>query len=157
MSMSSSRALGHAFAAVEGGLDGGAADEPEQAADHPGGLLMQVGVEAGQGVGDVPVQAQARLQRGDLLPAGALQQTLLGVRLEVVRRSDDTKGFQVLPRRWVVERSLGWLTRCRRLCRDYERTIAHAEDFIKVAMIRLMAARLTGQQTRYPGIRATAA
>lgn len=81
----------------------------------------------------------------------------LGVRLEVVKRSDDVKGFQVLPRRWVVERSLGWLTRCRRLCRDYERTIAHAEDFIKVAMIRLMAARLTGQQTHYHNIRTVAA
>jgi hypothetical protein len=48
-----------------------------------------------------------------------------------------------------VERTFGWLTRCRRLCRDYERTTAHAEDFIKIAMIRLMAARLAGQQTRY--------
>ena len=81
----------------------------------------------------------------------------LGVRLEVVKRSDDVKGFQILPRRWVVERSLGWLTRCRRLCRDYERTIAHAEDFVKVAMIRLMAARLTGQQTHYRNIRPAAA
>jgi transposase len=77
----------------------------------------------------------------------------LGVRLQVVKRSHDLKGFQVLPRRWAVERSLGWLTRCRRLCHDYERTIAHAEDFIKVAMIRLMAPRLTGQQTRYRNIR----
>jgi transposase len=81
----------------------------------------------------------------------------LGVRLEVVRRNDDVKGFQILPRRWVVERTLGWLTHCRRLCRDYERTIAHAEDFIKIAMIRLMAARLAGQQTRYRNIRPTTA
>ena len=79
--------------------------------------------------------------------------TELGVRLEIVKRNDDVKGFQVLPRRWVVERTLGWLTHCRRLCRDYERTIAHAEDFIKIAMIRLMAARLTGQQTVYRNIR----
>jgi transposase len=81
----------------------------------------------------------------------------LGIRLEIVKRSDDMTGFQVLPRRWVVERTFGWLTRCRRLCRDYERTIAHAEDLIKVAMIRLMAARLAGHQTRYHGIRATPA
>ena len=81
----------------------------------------------------------------------------LGIRLEVVKRNDDVKGFHVLPRRWVVERTLGWLTHCRRLCRDYERTIAHAEDFIKLAMIRLMAARLTGQQTRYRNIRPTTA
>jgi transposase len=81
----------------------------------------------------------------------------LGVRLEIVKRSDDVTGFHVLPRRWVVERTFGWLIRCRRLCRDYERTIAHAEDFIKIAMIRLMAARLAGQQTRYHNIRTTAA
>ena len=77
----------------------------------------------------------------------------LGIQLEIVKRNDDTTGFHVLPRRWVVERTLGWLTHCRRLCRDYERTIAHAEDFIKVAMIRLMAARIAGQQTRYHNIR----
>lgn len=77
----------------------------------------------------------------------------LGVQLEVVKRSDDVKGFQILPRRWVIERTFGWLARCRRLCRDYERCTAHAEDFIKVAMIRLMAARLAGQQTRYRNIR----
>ena len=77
----------------------------------------------------------------------------LGIQLEIVKRNDDTTGFHVLPRRWVVERTLGWLTHCRRLCRDYERTIAHAEDFIKVARIRLMAARIAGQQTRYHNIR----
>lgn len=81
----------------------------------------------------------------------------LGVRLEVVKRNDDANGFQLLPRRWVVERTLGWLTPSRRLCRDYERTTAHAEDFIKIAMIRLMTARLAGQQTRYRGIRAATA
>jgi transposase len=43
----------------------------------------------------------------------------LGIRLEVVKRNDDVKGFHILPRRWVVERTLGWLTHCRRQCRDY--------------------------------------
>ena len=69
----------------------------------------------------------------------------LGLELEIVRRCDDVRGFQVLPRRWVVERSFGWLTRSRRLARDYERKTEHAEAMIKVAMIRLMAARLTGR------------
>jgi transposase len=55
-----------------------------------------------------------------------------------VPRNADVKGFQVLPRRWVVERTFGWLTRCRRLARDYERKTAHAEAVIQVAMIRLM-------------------
>ncbi|WP_237658101.1 IS5 family transposase [Rhodococcus ruber] len=63
----------------------------------------------------------------------------------VVPRNADVKGFQVLPRRWVVERTFGWLTRCRRLARDYERKTAHAEAMIQVAMIRLMAARLAGE------------
>jgi transposase len=60
----------------------------------------------------------------------------LDVRLEVVKRSDDLPpGFHVLPRRWAVERTFGWLTRCRRLCRDYERRTAHAQGLIKIAMI----------------------
>jgi transposase len=75
--------------------------------------------------------------------------TEIGVRLQVVKRSDDIKGFQVLPRRWVVERTLGWLTKCRRLCRDFERLTAHSEDMVKIAMIGLMLRRLAGQQTRY--------
>lgn len=62
-----------------------------------------------------------------------------------VPRNADVKGFQVLPRRWVVERTFGWITRCRRLARDYERKPAHAEAMIQFAMIRLMAARLAGE------------
>ena len=69
----------------------------------------------------------------------------LGLELKIVRRCDDVRGFQVLPRRWVVERSFGWLTRSRRLARDYERKTQHAEAMIQVAMIRLMAARLAGE------------
>jgi transposase len=68
-----------------------------------------------------------------------------GIEIVVVPRNADVKGFQVLPRRWVVERTFGWLTRCRRLARDYERKITHAEAMIDVAMIRLMAARLAGE------------
>lgn len=72
--------------------------------------------------------------------------------LEIVAvpRNANVKGFQVLPRRWVVERTFGWLTRCRRLARDYERKTAHAEAMIQVAMIRLMAARLAGEELAPP-------
>ncbi|MEU3656885.1 IS5 family transposase [Streptomyces sp. NPDC032161] len=68
--------------------------------------------------------------------------------LEIVAvpRNADVKGFQVLPRRCVVERTFSWLGRCRRLARDYERKTAHAEAMIEVAMIRLMAARLAGEE-----------
>jgi transposase len=62
-----------------------------------------------------------------------------------VPRDADVRGFQMLPRRWVVERTFGWLGRCRRLARDYERKSAHAEAMIQVAMIKLMAARLAGE------------
>ena len=73
--------------------------------------------------------------------------------LEVVAvpRNADVKGFQVLPHRWVVERTFGWLTRCRRLARDYERKTAHAEAMIQIAMIRLMAARLAGEDAEPSG------
>ena len=73
----------------------------------------------------------------------------LGVLLEIVKRSDDVKGFQVLPRRWVVERTFGWLVRNRRLARDYERLTTNSEAMIKLAMIRLMAIRLAGQTVRW--------
>jgi putative transposase len=64
------------------------------------------------------------------------------LRLEVVRRCEEQKGFAVLPRRWVVERTFGWLGRHRRLSKDYERLPATSEAFIRVAMIRLMLTRL---------------
>ena len=70
----------------------------------------------------------------------------LGLMLEIVRRNAAVKGFQVLPRRWVVERTFGWLVRNRRLARDYERRTSCAEAMIKIAMIRLMAARLAGHK-----------
>jgi transposase len=73
------------------------------------------------------------------------------LQIVVVPRNADVKGFQVLPRRWVVERTFGWLTRCRRLARDYERKTAHAEAMIDVAMIRLMAARLAGEEIEPQG------
>lgn len=62
--------------------------------------------------------------------------------VQVVKRSDDTPGFKVLPRRWVVERTFGWLMRQRRLVRDYERTETSAEAFIYIAMIRIQLRRL---------------
>ena len=59
-----------------------------------------------------------------------------GWRLEVVRRAPDAKGFVVLPRRWVVERSFGWLGRYRRLCRDFEHTTVSSEAMVYLASIR---------------------
>ncbi|MGW3661514.1 IS5 family transposase [Streptomyces sp. NPDC005151] len=66
----------------------------------------------------------------------------LRLALEVVKRSDDMTGFVVLPRRWVVERTLGWLMRSRRLARDYETLPASSEAFIHWSATMLMAHRL---------------
>jgi len=62
--------------------------------------------------------------------------------VEVIKRSDDLMGFKVLPHRWVVERTFGWLMYQRRLVRDYERTLSSAEAWIYIAMIRLQLRRL---------------
>ena len=62
--------------------------------------------------------------------------------LEIIKRSDTAKGFEVLPRRWVVERTFAWLGRCRRLAKDFEKTIASAEAWITIAHIRLVTRRL---------------
>ena len=61
--------------------------------------------------------------------------------IEIVKRSD-LHTFKVLPRRWVVERTFGWLGRYRRLSRDYERQAISGEMMVYLAMIRLMPARL---------------
>ena len=62
--------------------------------------------------------------------------------VEVVKRSEATVGFKVLPRRWVVERTFGWLMHQRRLVRDYETTETSAEAWIFIAMIRIQLRRL---------------
>jgi transposase len=65
--------------------------------------------------------------------------------VQVIKRSDDTKGFKLLPKRWVVERTFSWLTHNRRLVRDYERQAQSAVAFIYLAMCRLLLARLSKQ------------
>ena len=62
--------------------------------------------------------------------------------VEVVKRSDNLRGFRVLPRRWIVERTFGWLMRHRRLVRDYETSEQSAEAWIYIAMVRIQLRRL---------------
>jgi putative transposase len=64
------------------------------------------------------------------------------IRLEITKRSDKTKGFIVIPKRWIVERTLGWLNRYRRLSKDYEYLPQTSETVTRVAMIHLMIRRL---------------
>ena len=64
------------------------------------------------------------------------------LQMELVRRSDDQKGFEVQPRRWVVERTFSWLGRNRRLAKDYENLASTLAAFVAVASIRLALKRL---------------
>ena len=113
-------------------------------------------------VGAPPVLAQAKqaapqLQLvwgdgrygGPLVRAAALA---AGLRVQVVSKPADTKGFAVLPRRWVVERTFGWLSRYRRRAgRDYETNPRTSEAWIKVALSNLMLRRLAKMKvTEHP-------
>ena len=61
---------------------------------------------------------------------------------EIIKRSDTAKGFEVLPRRWVVERTFAWLNRCRRLAKDFETTITSAVAWVFIAHIRRLTRRI---------------
>ena len=77
--------------------------------------------------------------RGELI---AWVEETLGWKLEIVEKPKDQRGFHILPKRWIVERTFAWLVRQRRLARDYERLPETSEAFIYVAMIRLMLRKL---------------
>ena len=83
--------------------------------------------------------------------AGALVEWVKGWRpfgklhLDIVRRSDDAKGFQLVRQRWIVERTFAWLYKSRRLSRDYEKRVDHSESHIYVCMCRLMLKRLASK------------
>jgi transposase len=64
------------------------------------------------------------------------------LRIEIVKRSDDLKGFHVLPRRWVVERTFSWLGRNRRLAKDFENLADTLAAFVTIASIQLVIRRL---------------
>jgi transposase len=65
-----------------------------------------------------------------------------GIPLEIVKRSDTAQCFYVLPKRWIVERTFGWLGRCRRLAKDFENLTRTHAAFVILAMIRIMLRRL---------------
>ena len=66
----------------------------------------------------------------------------IGLRIKPYEHRCQSKGFEVLPKRWVVERTLGWLSHNRRLARDYERMVQTSETLIEIAIIRLILKRL---------------
>jgi putative transposase len=124
------------------------------------GLLLVVVVHAANvqdrdGAKLVLAKAQGRFPRLSLLwadggYAGKLirwTQATCGWLLQIVKRNDDVKGFVLLPKRWVVERTFGWMVQYRRLSKDYEFHPQTSEAMIQVAMIHLMLRRLeAGQQ-----------
>lgn len=75
----------------------------------------------------------------------------LDLTLKTVSRPKDAVGFVILPRRWVVERSLAWIMHARRHARDYERLIQHSQSLITWAAITLMTRRITRRTSRRNG------
>jgi transposase len=74
--------------------------------------------------------------------AKALAKVLPHLDVEIVKRSDQVSGFVVLPKRWIVERTIAWLNRCRRLAKDWECLNRKALAFLRLASIRLMLRKL---------------
>ena len=72
----------------------------------------------------------------------AVKAAMATVDVEIVKRSDQAKGFTVLPKRWVVERTFAWLNRCRRLAKDWECLNRRGRAFVLLASIRMMLRRL---------------
>jgi transposase len=80
----------------------------------------------------------------------AYARQVLRLAVEIVRKKEGQRTFEVLPRRWIVERTLSWISRCRRLDHDYEWLPQHSEAMVKWAMIGLMARRLAPAPGRRP-------
>ena len=80
---------------------------------------------------------------GDTGPLIGSTQKEFGGTWEIVKRSDDLSGFVVLPHRWIVERTFGWLGRYRRLCREHEATIASSRTDVHLCLTHIMLRRLT--------------
>ena len=81
--------------------------------------------------------------------ASELEKLGLGSTLEIVKKPKDVKGFTVLYRRWVVERTFAWMSRCRRLAKDYERSMESSLAWSQLAACRFMMRRFTDRSSRY--------
>ena len=121
------------------------------------GLLLAVQVQPAavqDPTGAPAVVAEAKQRAPKLLllwadgryggPSVAAAATAVGLRVEVVKKPADQKGFNVLPHRWVVERTFGWFGKYRRLAgRDFETNPRNSETWIKLCMCNLLVRRLT--------------
>jgi transposase len=119
------------------GLDVSAADVQDRAGAKP--VMREAAVQFGRLAktwADSGYAGQFAAWVKALRPHGRLH-------LDIVRGLRGQKGFLVQPRRWVIERSFAWLTRCKRLVKDYERLIPHSKAFIFLAFSSLMLRFLT--------------
>ena len=96
----------------------------------------------GRAAGRFPRLAKVWLDQGYKPHLLAWAAAVVGRILEVVAKPADQRGFRVLPKRWIVERTFAWLGRYRRLSKDYEEGPASSEAMIRLAMINLMLHRL---------------
>jgi transposase len=112
---------------------------PADIQDRDGGLLL-MGTLFGQFPFLTKLFADGGYQ-GPEFQAG-MKRTLPNVEVQIVKRSGTAKGFVVLIKRWLVERTIGWLNRCRRLAKDWECHNRKALDFLRLASIRLMLRKL---------------
>ncbi|MFC0530420.1 transposase [Phytohabitans kaempferiae] len=92
---------------------------------------------------------QAVVRRRIQRTPGHLGKTTLGLTIDIVRKLAGQVGFQVLPRRWVAERTFAWINRCRRTVRDYEKLPAHHAAMVQWAMVIVMTKRLARLQARH--------
>src|ERR1700758_5173991 len=105
-------------------------------------MPADVGIECRQQVWQrLHLQFHDQLSKGPLF-ANGLAKILPCLKAEIIKRSDQAKGFVQLPKRWIVERTIAWLNRCRRLAKDWENLNRNALAFLKLASIRLMLRKL---------------
>ena len=107
--------------------------------DRDGGALLMASL-----LGAFPFLVKLYADAGYQGPQfqSAMKCILARVNVEIVKRSDQAKGFVTLPKRWIVERTLAWLGRCRRLAKDWECLNRKALAFLRLASIRLMLRKL---------------
>ena len=112
---------------------------PAQVQDREGGRLLLTALGE-----RFPLLAKLFADRAYQGPqfAQALASVRPQLQLELVTRSDQRRGFVILPKRWIVERTLAWLNRCRRLAKDFENRLRYALAFVHLAAIRLMVRKL---------------
>lgn len=108
--------------------------------DRDGGVVLMAGL-----FGLFPfllkLYADGGYQEGPQSLSG-MRTAMAQVEVEIVKRSDQAKGFILLPKRWIVERTIAWLNRCRRLAKDWENLNRRTLAFLRLASIRLMLRRL---------------